>query len=52
MNPPFTAFIISAKKAGTDPAMVENFANRMSPTGRLEGRTEQNRTEQNVTFVC
>jgi hypothetical protein len=41
MKPPFTAFMISAKKAGTDPAMAENFANRMSPTGRLEGRSER-----------
>jgi len=41
MNPPFTAFIISAKKAGTDPAIAENFANRMSPTGWKAG---QNRT--------
>lgn len=41
MKRPFTAFMISAKKAGTYPAMAENFANRMSPTGRLEGRSER-----------
>lgn len=41
MKPPFTAFMIPAKKAGTDPAMAENFMNRMSPSGRLEGRSER-----------
>lgn len=41
MKPPFKAFMISAKKAGTDPAMAENFANRMSPTGILSGRLER-----------
>jgi len=38
MKPPFKAFMITAKKAGTDPTMARNFANRSTATGILEGR--------------